>query len=305
MPVYCEENSLVSLISRLDKVVNQLPDYRWKFVLVNDGSTDNSLSILRDIASLDDRVLVIDLSRNFGKEIALSAGVNETDSDAIICLDADLQHPPELIPRLIEKWENGAEIVETNRLSIDKQPMIRQLGSHLFYWVMNKISDVQMSSQTTDYRLFDKKVVDVFKQFTERERMFRGIFDWMGFHKAVVDFHADAREMGVAGYSYRKLFGLATNAITSFSLVPLKLAGYLGLLISVFSTLLLVWMLITRVFFDANMFTPLAFFVVGNTLLIGIVLIAIGLVALYIGNIHTEVMNRPLYIIRERIYFSN
>lgn len=302
IPVYREERNVANLHKKLHEVVSKLPEYEWSFIFVNDGSPDNSLEELRKLAKQDKRVKVLDFSRNFGKELALTAGVHvATFADAVICMDADLQHPPELIPELVAAWQGGAEIVATIRTSIEKQPLLRRIGSHGYYWLMSKISGLDMQSQTTDYRLFDKKVVEAFSRATERERMFRGIMDWLGFRKVYVEFHAGAREEGAAGYSYLKLWQLAVNSITSFSLFPLKLTGYLGVLISSISGLLLAWMLITRFFIDPAMFTSLAFVVVANTFLIGIVLMAIGLVALYIGHIHTEVINRPLYVVREKI----
>jgi polyisoprenyl-phosphate glycosyltransferase len=303
IPIYNESKNIPALYRRLDQVTKTVPDVQWEYVLVNDGSPDDSISELRRLAQADSRVKVIDLSRNFGKEIALTAGVHSVHTDAVICMDADLQHPPELIPRLVEEWQKGAEIVATIRASIDKQPLMRRLGSYGYYWVMNKISGLEMISQTTDFRLLDRKVVEAFRQVTERERMFRGIIDWMGFKKVYVEFHAGAREEGTPGYSYKKLWRLAISSITAFSLWPLRLTGYLGVLITVSSGLLLLWMLGNYIFRTAMIFTPLAIVVVANTLLIGIVLMAIGLVALYIGTIHTEVVNRPLYIIRERLNF--
>jgi len=305
IPVYRESGNLRFLYERLESVTGKLPSLDWEYVLVNDGSPDDSLAVLHELSKVDFRVKVLDLSRNFGKEIALTAGVHEVeDADAIICMDADLQHPPELIPALVEKWHAGAEIVATIRTSIEKQPLLRRVGSYLYYWLMSKISGLEMRSQTTDFRLYDKKVIDAFKHATERQRMFRGIMDWMGFRRVYVDFDADARNDGSAGYSYAKLWGLAVNSITSFSLWPLKLTGYLGTLITAISGLLLVWMFLNYLFGSKLDYTPLAIVVVANTFLIGIVLVAIGLVALYIGTIHTEVINRPLYIVRERINFT-
>jgi glycosyltransferase involved in cell wall biosynthesis len=302
VPVYREARNLPQLYERLEKVTETLPLYRWEYIFVNDGSPDNSLDILRQLAAIDERVKVLDLSRNFGKEIALTAGVHEAESaDAVICIDADLQHPPELIPTLVGKWVEGHEVVATIRTRIDRQPLFKRVGSHMFYWLMGKISGLPIKSQTTDYRLYDKKVVAAFKHATERERMFRGIMDWMGFKRVYIEFQADARTEGEAGYSYSKLIGLAVNSITSFSLWPLRLTGYLGLIITMISSLLLVWMLANFLIKSQFQYTALAMVVVANTFLIGIVLMAIGLVALYIGNIHTEVINRPLYIVRERI----
>lgn len=306
IPVFREAANLECLYARLEAVTSSLPQFDWQYIMVNDGSPDNSLDVLRDLARQVKNFKVLDLSRNFGKEIALTAGVHEAeDVDAVICMDADLQHPPELIPRLVEEWQKGAEIVATIRASIEKQPLLRRLGSHLYYWLMSKISGLQMVSQTTDFRLYDKKVVAAFCQATERERMFRGIMDWLGFRKVYVEFKADARNGGEAGYSYAKLWQLAITSITSFSLWPLRLTGYLGGFITVISGLLLAWMLGNFLINNRVGYTPLAIVVVANTFLIGIVLIAIGLVALYIGTIHTEVVNRPLFIVRERLIFRD
>ena len=186
VPVFNEEESLSSLVARTNRVFERLGSYAWNYIFVNDGSTDSSLELLKAMASTNNNVRVIDLSRNFGKEVALSAGVIESEAAAVICMDADLQHPPEVIPELIERWEAGVEIVATRRISMEGQPALRRLGSSTFYWLMNKISDVEMSPDTTDFRLFDRKTVDVFKLLTERGRMFRGIFDWMGFHLSLI-----------------------------------------------------------------------------------------------------------------------
>jgi polyisoprenyl-phosphate glycosyltransferase len=300
--VYREERNLERLLGRLDGVTAAIPGYAWDYLFVNDGSPDRSFDVLETLAARDPRVKVLDLSRNFGKEIALTAGVHEArDADAVVCMDADLQHPPDLIPELVREWEKGAEVVATVRTSIDKQPLLRRLGSRLYYWLMSKISGLEMVSQTTDFRLYDRKVVNAFCKATERERMFRGIMDWLGFRKVYVSFRADARTEGAAGYSYAKLWRLAINSITSFSLLPLRLTGYLGVFITSTSGTLLAWMLGNYLFTESAVYTPLAIVVVANTFLIGIVLMAVGLVALYIGTIHTEVVNRPLYLVRQRL----
>ena len=305
IPVYREEKSIPALHRRLETVTAGLPEIRWSYIFVDDGSPDGSLTALKELAKKDPKVKLIGFSRNFGKEIALSAGVHAANhSHAVICLDADLQHPPELIPEMVEAWGQGADIVATIRTSISNQPLLRRLGSRLFYGLMNRMSGVEMASKTTDFRLYDKKVIDVFRLVTERERLFRGIMDWMGFKKVYVKFRADARTEGNSSFSYAKLFHLAIQSLTSFSLFPLRMTGYLGVLITLSSGLLLARMLFARFITDPKMFTPLAIVVVIDTLLIGIVLVSIGLVALYIGTIHTEVVNRPLYIVRERVNFD-
>jgi len=306
IPVYCESQGLKALHERLQRVVGLLPEYSWEYIFVNDGSTDNSLDVIGEICNIDPAVKAIDLSRNFGKEIALTAGVLEAlNSDAVICIDADLQHPPELIPQLISFWKSGVDVVITIRAESKNQSLIRKLGSAIYYRLMSRLSDLQMAAKTTDFGLYDAKVIQAFSKVTERRRIFRGIIDWMGFRRAFVEFTADERHSGEAKYSYAKLWGLAINSITSFSLWPLRIAGYLGIIITSISALLLIWMLIDRMLGNKLAFTSLAIVVMANTFLMGIVLIAIGLVALYIGNIHTEVINRPLYIIRERLSKSS
>jgi polyisoprenyl-phosphate glycosyltransferase len=306
IPAYNEALMLRSFYNRLDKVTSKLSNFDWEFIFVNDGSTDNSLTVMYDLAKLDQKNKVLDLSRNFGKEIALSAGVHEAEhADAVICIGADLQHPPELIPELINAWSKDIDIVATVRTSIEKQPLLKRIGSKLFYWLMSKFSGVKMLPQTTDFRLYDKKVVQAFRHLTERGRMFRGIMDWMGFRKTYIEFKADARQFGEANYSYGKLWHLAINSITSFSLWPLRITGRIGVLITLLSGGLLSWMLINYFFFSKSDYSPLAIIVVANTFLMGLVLISIGLVALYVGSIHTEVINRPLYIVRERLNFTN
>ena len=304
IPVFREEKNLSNLLARLNSVTSSLVEIDWEYIFVNDGSPDNSITVLKELAVKQNNIKIIDFSRNFGKEIALTAGVHAASPGAVICMDADLQHPPEVIPKLVDAWLQGAEVVATIRTSTDRQPLLRRVGSHLYYWLMARISGLDMASQTTDFRLFDKKVVDAFRQVTERDRMFRGIMDWMGFNKVYVEFQAAAREHGSAGYSYVKLFQLAVNSITSFSLFPLRVTGYLGIMIAGCSGSLLSWMLFSNYVLLHKDFSPLAMVVVFNTFLIGVVLVAIGLVALYIGTIHTEVINRPLYVVRERINFD-
>jgi glycosyltransferase involved in cell wall biosynthesis len=304
IPVYKEEKNLNALHDRLESVTIKNSQFSWEYIFVNDGSPDSSFGILSDIAKKDKKTKVIDLSRNFGKEVALSAGVHESGSvDAVICIDADLQHPPELIPTLIEKWQQGAEVVVTVRKGIKGQTLIRKIGSNLYYWLMKRVCNFEIIPKSTDFRLYDASVIKAFREITERERMFRSIMDWMGFKKSIVEFDADARNDGNATYSFPKLWSLATSSLTSFSLWPLRIAGYLGLIITSLSGVLLVWMMINYFILGNLIYSPLAIAMIANTFLIGIVLMAIGIVAVYIGTIHIEVINRPLYLIRKKINF--
>lgn len=304
VPVYHEEKNIGPLYDRLEKVIKALPEIRWEYLFVNDGSEDETFGTLSALAERDSKVKVIDLTRNFGKEIALSAGLHAVSADAVICMDADMQHPPELIPSMIEAWRNGSDVVTAVRSGIDRQPILRRVGSFLFYKLMSRYSGVDLAPGTTDFRLLDKKVWHVFRQMTERVRMFRGLVDWMGFTTTHVYFRAEARQEGKTSFSYARLWHLAVNSMTSFSLLPLRLTGYLGVTITLLSVLLLARMGYVRLFNPSINITPLAFVVVINTFLMGIVLMSIGLVALYIGTIHTEVINRPLYVVRHRLNFS-
>ncbi len=299
VPVYNEGAGLYALHERLCAVMDALP-YDWDCILVDDGSRDESWRVVEELSRRDPRIKGLMFSRNFGKEMALTAGVEAAGAaDAVVCLDADLQHPPEIIPELVAKWEQGFEIVATIREKVADYSLVKKLGSKAFYWFMRRFTDLDLPPNSTDFRLLDRKVVETLGKFTEGSRMFRGIIDWMGYKKTYITFCAPARSQGEPAYSVKKLFNLAINSFTSFSLVPLRLAGYLGLGIMAVTLPLLAFMFFGNWFFGMNI-TAIAFFTVFNTLLIGIVLCALGMMSLYIGHIHTEVVNRPLYIVRSR-----
>lgn len=301
VPIYNESGNIFPLVGEIRSVVGELTRYEFSILFVDDGSSDDSAVLLEKLAAADSQIGVIELSRNFGKEVAVSAGIDVLDSDAAIVMDADLQHPPQVIPALIRAWEDGHEVVATRRSSIEQQPLARRAGSWLFYSLLNSISEFRMEPGTTDFRLLDRIVIDALKRFHERNRMVRGLIDWMGFRRTSIDFQAPARRAGKARYGYGRLFALAFNSLTSFSLFPLKIAGYLGLtIIAMFGSLLL-FMLIDKICANRLGFTPLAFVTVTTAIMNGIVLTCLGLVALYIGHIHTETINRPLYLVRKAV----
>lgn len=301
IPIYNESGNIHALVRETDAALAHLDRFEFSYLFVDDGSTDASVSMLEQLAGADPRIGVLELSRNFGKELALTAGLNAIDADAVIIMDADLQHPPAYIPEMIRLWEDGWEIVATKRTHSDKQPVLRRFGSHVFYWLLNSISPFKMEPNTTDFRLLDRVVVEALKRFTETNRMVRGLIDWMGYRKTFIEFEAPSRRSGAAGYTYGRLFRLAIDSFTSFSLVPLKVAGYMGILVTSVFGLLLAFMVIDKFSWNAMGFTPIAFVIVTNVIMNGIVLICLGLVALYIGHIHTEVIGRPLYLVRKAI----
>lgn len=301
VPIYNEQENISLLFEKVEKVISQIDNFQWEYIFVNDGSKDTSLSELRTIAKSDSRVIVLDFSRNFGKEIALTAGLNRCSGDAAIFLDADLQHPPELIPDFLKKWEDGAEVVSSIRMATEKKSFIKDFGSKVFYYLINKLGDANLTPNATDFKLIDRKVINELMKFTERNRMFRGLIDWCGFKTEYIEFIAPERIHGEASYSVGKLVRLAINSFTSFSLLPLKITGYLGIFVTSISFILLLVMMIFDFLIRDGMFSSIAFVIVTNTLILGIVLIGLGLIALYIAQIHEEVINRPLYIIREEI----
>lgn len=301
VPVYNEERNIIPMYKTCKAIMNENTQYNFELIFVNDGSKDASFAYVTKLALEDERIVGIDFSRNFGKELALTAGVQHCKGDAAIFMDADLQHPPALIPDFIKKWENGAEIVASIRKATKKKSFIKDIGSKVFYSIMNKNSDSPLTQNATDFKLIDKKVITILQKFTEHNRMFRGLIDWVGFKTEYVEFIAPERLHGEATYSLVKLVRLALNSMTSFSLFPLRLTGYLGMFLTFGSFILLCVMSIFKFIVKSNMFSSIAFVIVLNTLILGIILACLGLIALYIGQIRDEVVNRPLYVIREKI----
>ena len=304
VPAYNEEDNLRIFFKETNEIIQNLEDYTWEFIFIDDGSDDSTWRIIDEISNFHNSVRGVRLSRNFGKELALTAGVLESteELDAVILMDADLQHPPSAIPQLVQQWESGHQIVTTQRKSI-RYSMWRKIGSNFFYFMLNNFSKLNIQQKATDFRLLDQQVVKVIKDFPERNRFFRGIIDWVGFKKTSIIFDSPGRTGGKSTFSFNGLFNLAVNSFTSFSLMPLRVTGYLGVAVTTISGILFLYMVISHLVLGLTLFTKLAYFVVFNTLLFGIVLVALGLIAWYIGSIHTEVYSRPLYIVQDRVGF--
>jgi dolichol-phosphate mannosyltransferase len=304
VPAYNEEDNLHIFFKETNEIIQNLEDYTWEFIFIDDGSDDSTWRIIDEMSNFHKSVRGVRLSRNFGKELALTAGVLESteELDAVILMDADLQHPPSAIPQLVQQWESGHQIVTMQRKSI-RYSMWRKIGSNFFYFMLNNFSKLNIQQKATDFRLLDQQVVKVIKDFPERNRFFRGIIDWVGFKKTSIIFDSPDRTGGKSTFSFNGLFNLAVNSFTSFSLMPLKVTGYLGVAVTTISGILFFYMVISHLVLGLTLFTKLAYFVVFNTLLFGIVLVALGLIAWYIGSIHTEVSSRPLYIVQDRVGF--
>ncbi|MFA5184168.1 MAG: glycosyltransferase family 2 protein [Patescibacteria group bacterium] len=307
IPVYNEAANISAFFAFLSRVLRSISGYGWEIIFVNDGSTDDSAAALvkinHELSGAGSLVVrVIEFSRNFGKEAALSAGLSEARGAAALMVDADFQHPLEMIPELVEKWSAGAEVVIGVRSKNRKAGWAKRAGSFLFYRIIRSISKIDMRPGETDFRILDRAVIDAFKALPEKNRMTRALIDWLGFRREYIFFTANERADGHAGYSLGKLIRLAMNSFVSLSLFPLKLAGYLGLLIIFTVGPFGLYIFLGKYIFAwpyAASFSGPAQLAILITFLVGIVLTSLGLVALYIAHIHNEVLGRPLYVIRQ------
>jgi glycosyltransferase involved in cell wall biosynthesis len=304
IPCYNEKDNLPRLHQALAGVFASLGSrYNAEFLFIDDGSEDGTAAEIEKLAVSDPRVRLISFSRNFGKEIATSAGIRYALGAAVVMLDADLQHPPELIPIFLEKWQNGAEVIIGVRKKNKNYTLVKKCGSAVYYKLMRAISKTTMIPRETDFRLIDRSVADAFNTFTERQRNTRALIDWLGFRREYIEFNANERANGQASYSLRKLFHLAMYSFVSHSLFPLRIAGYLGGFITFFSGLLGVIVFFERyIFHDAWSWhiSGSAQLAIINVFLIGLVLMCLGFIALYIENIQNETTNRPMYVIRKK-----
>ena len=303
IPLFNEEKNIPLVFAELEAVFKPLAgQYSYEVIFVNDGSLDHSQEVISKLSVENPHVKYLEFSKNFGKEIATSAGINAASGDAVMMLDADMQHPVNLIPQFLEKWQAGADVVVGIRQKNTKEGFVKKFGSKLFYFLTESISETRITPNATDFRLIDRIVVEEFNKFTEHGRITRGLIDWLGYERDYVYFVANERRFGVAAYNTIKLARLLIASLVSHSLVPLKLAGYLGVLIMILSFPLGVF-----IFIDKYVFDNMPFFFSGNAILavimlflIGVVLTCLGIMALYIANIHIEVIGRPLYVVRRR-----
>lgn len=303
IPSYNEEKNIGLIYEKIREVLALVWNYRYEIIFIDDGSTDKTEEMLNALANQDERLKYVQFSRNFGKESAISAGLDIANGEAVITIDADLQHPVELIPEFIKRWEEGSDVVVGVRNKNQGEGLVKKFGSFMFYKIMNVIGETKITPRATDYRLLDRKVVLAFRKFTEHDRMARGLIDWLGFKRDYVYFVANPRSNGKAAYNNIKLFRLAFNSMVAHSLFPLKFAGYLGLAITLLFGSFGLYLGICKYFlrndFGRSLSAPtqLAILIV---FLIGLVLCSLGLVAIYIGNIKAEVANRPTYVIRKK-----
>jgi dolichol-phosphate mannosyltransferase len=295
IPVYCEEAVLPALNARLNAVIDRL-DVPCEVVLVNDGSTDNSLAIMDDIAADDPRYVIVNLSRNYGHQVAITAGIDHARGDAVITLDADLQDPPEAAVEMIERWREGYHIVLARRLARDGETAFKRASANLFYRGLRRLSSVDQPLDVGDFRLMDRCVVDSLRAMPEQDRYLRGMISWVGFRSTEVTFNRDERAAGETKYGLRAMTRLATNGMLGFSDIPLRLALWFGMIVSVVALAFGAYIVVNWLL-NSQLVEGWASTVVILTTLGGIQLLMLGIVGLYIGRIHNEVKRRPLYFV--------
>jgi len=298
IPIYNEEQTLPELFRRLRAVIDELGGPA-ELVFVDDGSTDLSLKMIREWRKRDERICYLSLARNFGHQTAVSAGLNFARGRAVIVIDGDLQDPPEIIPSMVEKWREGYEVVYAQRRRRQRETWFKRFAAYAFYRVLEKLASVRIPTDTGDFCLMDRSVVNVLSSMPERNRYIRGLRCWVGFRQGAVPFDRDPRFAGRPKYTFRKSFGLAINSIVGFSTIPLRLATYMGLLVAGGAVVMALTVLYWRLFqlgspVAGHTIIAMAYFFVGAAQLI-----CIGILGEYIGRIYDEVRGRPLYTIRE------
>ena len=305
IPMYCEEEVADICYKRVVNNLKKLSDkYSYEIIFINDGSKDSTLEILKKIASNDNNVKIISFSRNFGHQAAVTAGIRNVTGDAVIIMDADLQDPPELFEGMIEKWEEGYEVVYGKRKTREGESIFKLLTARMFYNTLNKLSEIEIPKDTGDFRLVDRKVIDVIASLPEHNKFLRGLFSWVGFNQYAYEYNRVNRVAGKTKYPFKKMFKLATDGILSFSAKPLKVVGAIGFFSVIVSIAILVYSIVSFVF-KLNSLTPgWTSIMCTMTFIGGIILISLGMIGEYIARIYEESLGRPEYIIDELINFK-
>ena len=297
IPCYNEEQSLPLLYDALNKMASANMAYEWEFLFVNDGSRDNTLSILEQLRAKDPRCCYIDLSRNYGKEVAMLAGFDYVTGDAVVIIDADLQDPPSLIPLMIEKWEDGYDDVYARRIDRGKESWLRKRLSLAYYRILTKSSRVDVLPNVGDFRLLDCQCIEALRTLREQGRYTKGMFCYIGFRKTEITFDRHDRTIGDSKMSYRELFRLAMEGLMSYTTAPLRFASIIGSLVSLIAFIYGLWILTkTLIWGDSVAGFPTLIIVI--LFLGGVQLLSLGIIGEYLGRVYNETKNRPVYFAR-------
>lgn len=302
IPMYYEEQVAEECYERVSKVLYDLRDnYDYEILFINDGSKDNTLPILENIAKEDSKIKVISFSRNFGHQAAVTAGLKFVTGDCVVIIDADLQDPPELIPDMVKEWEKGYDVIYGKRKKRDGESAFKLFTAKAFYQTLNKLSDIEIPKDTGDFRLADRKVIDVINSLPEHNKFLRGLFSWTGFKQEPLEYERKERFAGTTKYPLKKMLKLATDGILSFSIKPLKLVGGLGILSVVISIIILIYAILSFAFKWNNITSGWTSIMCTLTFMGGIILISLWMMGEYIGRIYDEVRGRPQYVIEKTI----
>lgn len=304
IPMYNEEEVITETYHRLKKVMNAIGE-NYELIFVNDGSKDKSASIISELSKTDETIRLIDFSRNFGHQIAVTAGLDYAAGQAVVIIDADLQDPPEVIPQMLEKWRQGYEVVYGRRIKRHGETIFKKTTAYAFYRILNTLSGDNIPKDTGDFRLIDRSVCDAIKKLPERNRFLRGLINWVGFRQTAVEYVRDERFAGNTKYSLKRMLKFATDAIISFTYKPLKFATYLGCLLSFTGFVFLLYLLYGELFVVKAVAGGWAYIIALNLVFNGVTLIVLGIIGEYIGRIYEEVKGRPLYIVKEKIGFKD
>jgi len=302
IPMYNEEEVIGETYRRLKKVMDTTGE-SYELVFINDGSRDRSAEIIAELAQSDKNIRLIDFSRNFGHQVAVTAGLDYAQGQAVVIIDADLQDPPELIPQMLEKWKEGYDVVYGKRVKRKGETFFKKFTAYLYYRILGALTDGSIPKDTGDFRLIDRKVCDAIKKMSEKNRFLRGMINWVGFKQVAVEYIRDERWAGETKYPLKKMLKLASDGILSFSYKPLKLATYIGFLLSISGFLYLIYVLYQRLFTD-NTITGWASIIAVNLVFNGITLLILGILGEYVGRIYEEVKDRPLYIVKKVVGFE-
>ena len=296
VPVYNEQATINIFYNKTISVVETLSDYEFELLFINDGSKDDSLELIRGLQKHDARVSYVDLSRNFGKENAMVAGMDYAIGDAVIIMDADLQNPPELLPEFLYWWEEGYEDVCGKRLSRDGESILKKMGTKLYYYLLRKLTNAPVQVDVGDFRLLDKKCVLAMRQMRESQRYTKGLFSWIGYRKKEIPFEVAARVAGETKWNYARLVELAIDGLTSYTTLPLRMAGILGFVVSMLAIVYMLYIIVKTIIYGIDL--PGYPSLVSMILFIGgMQLIVLGIIGEYLGKIFNETKNRPLYLI--------